>query len=254
MLEALHPGDTPPGRPMVGLAKDFIDGSIIAAHRHLRAQLVYASSGVMMVRTPEGSWVVPPHRAVWMPAGTEHEIRISGIVRMRTLYIDPAETAGLPGRCMVVEVTPLLRELILRVVEREISGPPAWGLLPLILDELVGLPALALDLPMPSDRRARRLAEALIAEPSLDLTLGQWSATAGASSRTLARLFRSETGLTFGAWRQRLRLTRSLALLARGQSILSVALELGYDSPSAFTAMFRRALGRAPTDYVGRGG
>jgi AraC-like DNA-binding protein/mannose-6-phosphate isomerase-like protein (cupin superfamily) len=239
-------------RPLAAMAKDFANGSRIAPHRHSRAQLVFAARGVMMVWTPQGVWVVPPNRAVWMPAATEHSIRSWGNVAMRTLYIRADAATSLPAACCVIAVTPLLRELILRAVELPLlydEAGPEGRVMGLILDEIRALPSLPLHLPWPQDTRLQRLCAAIQGDPSSERRLDQWAASVGASSRTLARLFRSETGMSFGTWRQQVRLVEALGRLATGQPVTTVALDLGYQSPSAFTNMFRRALGRAPTRY-----
>ena len=239
-------------RAIAAMAKDFPDGHRIAPHRHRRSQLVFAAEGVMVVSTTQGTWVVPPNRAVWMPAETEHSIRSWGNVAMRTLYIRADAAGPLPGKCCVIAVSPLLRELILRAVELPLlydERGPAGRVMALILDEIRTLPELPLHLPWPADPRLRRLCEAIRGDPASERRLEDWAADVGASSRTLARLFRRETGMSFGAWRQQVRLVDALGRLATGQPVTTVALDLGYQSPSAFTSMFRRALGRAPTRY-----
>jgi AraC-like DNA-binding protein len=242
-------------RPVAAMAKDFPDGHHIAPHSHERAQLIFAAEGVMMVTTPEGSWAVPPQRAVWMPAGVRHEIRMAGAVAMRTLYVRTDAAARLPGGVRVIAVSSLLRELILRACALPVlydeSGPPA-RVIALILDEIAALPTLALDLPMPRDPRLGRICRALRADPGSPRTLEDWAHAAGASSRTLARLFSKETGSSFAAWRQQARLLAAVARLAAGQPITQIALDLGYESPSAFTAMFRRAFGTTPSRYLDR--
>jgi AraC-like DNA-binding protein len=173
-------------------------------------------------------------------------------VAMRTLYVraDVAET--LPRQCCVIAVSPLLRELILRAVELPLlydeRGPEA-RVMSLILDEIRALPALPLHLPWPADPRLKRLCAAIQEDPASERTLEHWADTVGASSRTLARLFRKETGMSFGEWRQQVRLVDALGRLATGQKVTAVAMDLGYQSPSAFTSMFRRALGEPPTRY-----
>jgi AraC-like DNA-binding protein len=239
-------------RPIAAMAKDFPSGSRVPPHRHRRAQLVFAAEGVMVVWTEQGSWVVPPQRAVWMPAETEHSIRTWGNVAMRTLYIRADIARSLPPHCSVIAVSPLLRELILRAVELPIlydEGGADGRVMSLILDEIRALPMLPLHLPWPRDARLKRLCDALQSEPANQRTLEDWARGSGASGRTLARLFRKETGMSFGAWRQQARLVAALGRLATGEAVTNVALDLGYQSPSAFTCMFRRALGRAPTRY-----
>lgn len=250
---SIDPGDYQDvPRPIAAMAKDFPNGSKIAPHRHRRAQLVFAAHGAMVVSTGQGTWVVPPNRAVWMPAETEHWIRTWGRVAMRTLYVRGDVAASLPAACCVIAVSSLLRELILRAVELPVhydeSGPEG-RVMSLILDEIRTLPVLPLHLPWPEDARLRRLCAAMQEEPAKGRTLEEWGRSVGASSRTLARLFRQETGMSFGAWRQQVRLVDALGRLATGQPVTQVALDLGYQSPSAFTSMFRRALGRAPTRY-----
>jgi AraC-like DNA-binding protein/quercetin dioxygenase-like cupin family protein len=239
-------------RPVGAMAKDFADGFFIPPHAHKRSQIIYASSGVMRVQTPQGAFVVPPHRAVWVPAGVVHDVRMAGAVAMRTLYIAPEAVRTLPEECCVVGVTPLLRELILRAVELPLLYDEAGAegrLMALILDELRALPVLPLNLPMPADPRLIRICKAILAEPGDTRALGAWGKQVGASGRTLARGFVRETGMTFGRWRQQARLLEALTRLAQAQSVTTIALDLGYDSPSAFTSMFRRALGRTPSAY-----
>jgi AraC-like DNA-binding protein len=249
-----HYQDVP--RPIAAMAKDFPDGNRVAPHLHRRAQLVFAAQGVMVVSTEQGTWVVPPNRAVWMPAATLHAIRSWGDVAMRTLYIRADAAAALPQKCCVIAVSPLLRELILRAVELPLlydeAGPDA-RVMALILDEIRALPVLPLHLPWPADARLQRLCAAIQEDPAGARTLEHWAASVGASSRTLARLLRKETGMSFGAWRQQVRLIDALGRLATGQKVTAVALDLGYQSPSAFTSMFRRALGQAPTRYFAEG-
>lgn len=239
-------------QPVVAYRRDLADGERIPPHRHRRAQLVYASEGVMTVTTADGAFVVPPQRAVWLPGGTEHRIDARGPVAMRTLYVGLGAAPDLPGEVCVLHVTSLLRELILAAVDMSQSfGPnsPEHRLMSVILDQIRVLPVAPLSLPMPKDGRLRRLAEALLDDPADGRGLDAWAREAGASARTLARLFRRETSMSFRAWRQQLRLLRALEMLAAGQSVTTVALDLGYDSPSAFTAMFRRALGTTPKRY-----
>lgn len=234
------------------MAKDYPDGWVNDWHSHARAQLVYASSGVMMISTRDGSWIVPPNRALWIPAGVEHHIVMSGPVTMRTLYIAAPAAAGLPSTCRVVAVSGLLRELILRAVELPLlydEAGPAGRTVALIFDELRMLPTLPLHLPNPRDARLIRLCTALRDNPADARTLDQWGAAVGASARTLARAFIKETGMSFAAWRAQVRLLAGLTRLASGEKVTSVALDLGYDSPSAFIAMFRRQLGVTPSRY-----
>lgn len=239
-------------RPLAGVAADYASGDRIPRHSHDSAQLVYACTGVMSVHTDDGSWVVPPERAVWVQRAVTHSIEMSGDVQMRTVYLDTDRLDDLPSRCCVVNVSPLLRELILRSVAFEQpyceSGPEA-RMAAVLVDELRSAPEAPLYLPALRDPRAGKIAAALRENPADPRGLEEWAHEAGASARTLARLFREETGMTFGGWRQQVRLLAALERLARGDAVTNVAFDCGYESPSAFIAMFRRALGVTPGKY-----
>ena len=239
-------------QPLVAHRRDLAEGQVIELHHHRRAQLLYASAGVMTITTAGGSFVVPPHRGLWVPGGVEHRVQARTPVAMRTLYLEPEAAPGMPGEVRVLQVTPLLRELILAMVDgaRDYApDSPGSRVMAVILDQLRVLPAAPLSLPVPADPRLRRLVEGLMAEPGDARGLDAWAREIGSSERTLSRLFAAQTGMTFRAWRQQRRLLRALELLAGGVAVTAVALELGYESTSAFTAMFRRALGTSPTRY-----
>jgi AraC-like DNA-binding protein len=227
-------------------------GFVIPAHSHDWHQLIYATQGVMSVYTAHGAWVVPPHRAVWVPAAVEHRIEMSGSVLMQTLYLAVGLSDKLPQSCCAVNVSPLLRELILHaftLTRLDETIPEQARLIAVLLDQLEVLPTIPLQLPMPRDRRADRVATWLRANPNGPGLLKQLTRTAGASIRTIERLFRDETGMTFGKWRQQVRLLEALRLLAAGHAVTNVARQVGYDSASAFIAMFRRTLGKTPSRY-----
>jgi AraC-like DNA-binding protein len=240
---------------MASVSHDFEDGSVIPEHFHPEHQLVFASTGVMTVRTKHGIWVVPPLRAVWIPAKMAHRVEMSGAVSMRTLYFLPALGRALPIRCCVVNVSPLLRELVLhackfpRLNKRE---PAQKRIIEMILDQLEDVHAIPLQLPHPSDSRAKRVVQALLANPSDQSPLDKLCRDCGASKRTVQRLFTRETKMTFGRWRQQFRLLHSMQLLASGEKVTAAALEAGYSSPSAFISMFRKQLGTTPMRFCGR--
>ena len=239
-------------RPIVGMAREILSGHIIAWHQHIRSQLLYASSGVMTVETKIGVWVVPPLRAVWIPAYTHHQIHASGQVSMRTLYIEPEISADLPGKCCVVAVTPLLRELILHAITLPLlydEQGPEGRLMKVLLDQIQTMDIAPLELPIPKDDRLKKIYAYLSARPEDNRKLEAWGKRVGATGRTLARRFRLETGMTFGQWRQQIRVLEALTRLARGVPVTTVAIGLGYDSPSAFIAMFKKALGKTPGQY-----
>ena len=231
------------------LAVTYRDGCHVEPHAHPWGQLIYAASGVMRVRAGDMLWLVPPARAVWAPAGLEHEIRARGDFAMRTLYIEPDLSAALPAGTCAIEVSPLLRELILRIVGLQMlraDTPEHARLAGLVVDELVAAEVLPLALPLPSDPRAARAAERLRAEPGGPIELADLARECGASARTLQRLFLQETGLRFVLWRQRLRLLHAASLLGAGASVTEAGLDAGYASTSAFIAAFKRQFGRTP--------
>lgn len=239
-------------RAVGAMAKDFPAGYLIPEDTHTRGQLLYAITGVMSVHTEHGIWVVPPERAVWVPPQTLHSTRMSGDVAMRTLYVRKRECAELPQRCSVIHVTPLLRELILRAVHLPLyydEASAAGRVMGLILDEMAGAHVLPLHLPRPRDARVLKVCDLLAANPAETRGLAEFGKAVGASERNLARLFTRETGMSFAAWRQQARLVAALEQLARRMPIGRIAESLGYESASAFTAMFKKALGVAPKDY-----
>ncbi len=239
-------------RPVVALTDEYPAGFVDPRHAHTRAQLLYASAGVMQVITDGGSYLIPPQRAVWLPGGTEHEVLCRGPVSLRTLYFDPASLSRLPPRCCVIEVSELLRALVLEVTQFELEYDMAGRegrIVGLILDEIASSPGAPLHVPMPSDPRLARICREILADPARAGDLDDWARAAGMGRRTLTRVFRSETGMSFAAWRQQARLLEALTLLSIGRPVTTVAYEVGYDSPSAFTAIFHRAFGAAPTQY-----
>lgn len=237
--------------PVTTLTHDFAADEEVPSHTHPEHQLIYASRGVMTVWTEAGRWVVPPQRAVWIPAKTAHAIAMYGPVSMRTLYVKP-RLARLPGRCCVVNVTPLLRELVLQAcrlsaLRRNVRNEA--HLIDMILDQLVVMETSPLQLILPKDARAVQVANTLSADPADSRPLDEICKLAGASKRTIERLFQAETEMSLGGWRQQLRLLHSLRLLASGEAITRVALESGYSTPSSFIAMFRKTFGTTPRRY-----
>jgi AraC-like DNA-binding protein len=232
------------------LSRDYTAGYVIAPHFHNRDQLVYACRGVMTVRASDSAWVVPTDRAVWIPATLTHTITMSGTVSMRTLYRRPRLAKALPRSCCVVNVSPLLKELILHActlttLTKKIGQQR--HLIDLVVDQLKTIQTVSLQLPNPSDSRALRVADVLLSDPGDQSTLTQICKGIGASKRTIERLFQEETGMTFGKWRQQLRLMHAMRLLADGAKVTLAAVEAGYSTPSAFISMFRKAWGTTPT-------
>ncbi len=234
------------------LAYDFAGEHTIAQHFHPEDQLIFGSRGVMTVRTKQGIWVVPPLRAVWIPAGTPHSVAILGPVSMRTLYFAPGLVTTGGAKCFVMNVPPLLRELILHACKfpkLKRQEPAHRRVIEMILDQLEAIHSIPLQLPHPSDPRAMRIVNALVAEPGTQKTLAALCADCGASKRTIERLFIAETKMTFSQWRRQLRLLHAMQLLASGEKVTGAAWDAGYRSTSAFIVMFRRQLGQTPTRY-----
>lgn len=237
---------------VVTLTHDYPAGCVIPLHFHDFDQLVYASRGVMTVRTSEGTWVVPTHRAVWIPAEVPHLITMSGAVAMRTLYLRKGLVSSLPRSCCVVNVTPLLKELILHICTLvALNRTVKWHrhLMAVLLDQLKGIQTVPLQLPSLSDPRAGRITEVLLGAPGDRRPLEQICKAAGASKRTVERLFQEDVGMSLGKWRQQLRLMKAMQLLAEGAKVTHAALEAGYSTPSAFISMFRKTLGTTPSAY-----
>ena len=223
-------------------------------HRHIWYQLMYASSGLLNVEFCDQVMVVPPQKAVWLPPDCLHRVSAPAGAKFRSLYFRPDKVAGLGTEHKVVSVPPLVRELILTVVahcdhDREWQAQDR-RLLQVLLDQLTLQPVSSLALLMPKDARLSKLVKAIQLDPSNNLSMQQWAEQLALSSRTLSRLFLADTGLGFQQWRQKIRLLHSLILLEQGVAITQVALEVGYQSPSAFTYAFQHAFHCTPTAYL----
>lgn len=236
-------------RPVAAMAKTWAAGEHVPLHIHRRGQVLHAVTGIMRVETAEAAWIIPPARALWLPPQLPHRITMRSRLEMRTIYIAASACETLPKLPVLVEISGLLRELILALLEEPVDYDESGrgGIVAqLILTELTRLRERRLEVPMPRDPRALRVARALLDDSRIDHDLDRWADEAGASRRTLARLFRSETGLGFAEWRARLRAIDGLARLSDGASVAETAASVGYASPSAFSAMIHRTLGSPP--------
>jgi len=232
------------------LTYDYPPNHLVPPHHHREAQLVFASKGVMTIHASKRTWVVPPQKAVWIPPGESHSIQMSKLVSMRTLYFAPKLAAKLPDSCTVLHVLPLLRELVLHCCSlRKLSLRDHAPLIQTTLAQIESAKKMPLSIPHPQDPRARKIAEIVLQNPSDQRTLDQLCLHSGASKRTIERLFQSETGLNFGKWRQQTRLLHGVKLVGEGEKVTQAALDAGYNSPSAFISMFRKALGTTPSRY-----
>lgn len=249
-----------PRRPVRVRARSMPADTHFEPHRHAWAQLAYCATGIVQVTaaTPEEvTYIIPPSRGVWIAPGAQHSINVLEAAEFRTLYIDASVTpAGWQG-CRVIVVSALLRELIHALDTPTLAAARESSLTHLVLDELTHADTHALGVPMPhahsGDKRLRALCEAVLRAPSQRATLAEWAADIGASERTVARLFREELGTSYQQWRQQAILAHALPLLARGTPVGQVAAASGYASDSAFSAMFKSAMGQSPSQFQAQG-
>ncbi len=228
---------------------------LVPPHRHSWAQLVYAETGVFMMNTQEGRWIVPPDHAFWVPAGIEHSMQTQGPVSIRILYVKQAILPDLPESSRVVGMTALMRCLIdeaAYLAKEEDPSPDSRGglIMALVREEMSRLPEKPLGLPMPAEPKLAAQCRTFLDNPTPRATIDAWADAMAMSRRTFTRAFRRETGLSLSAWRQQACLFAALPRLAAGEPVTSVALDLGYESVAAFTTMFRRILGAPPRRYL----
>lgn len=238
--------------PITACAADYLPSEETGRHSHPHIQLIHAVRGVMVVGTDQGQWIVPPTRGLLMPPGTAHWIRMVGEVRMRTAFIRPDCVPALQQVCRVLRVSPLLREMIIAAIDMPlpyVADSRQGRLAAALLDEVMLMPSLPLSLPNPRDERLQRICKTIVDTPEDASTLQDWASRLAADPKTIHRLFVRETGMSFGQWRQQARLLTALEKLAMGDRIIDVALHLGYNSPTAFSTMFKRQFGVSPSGF-----
>ena len=277
-------------RPLRVRARRMAAATRIEPHRHAWAQVAYSATGVLRVTAGSHTYIVPPSRAVWIPPGVVHVVTVVEDAELRTLYLQlpagqdgpaplnadatdsvdfanfaeaadgtdarAAERSRAPWqRCRVLEVSPLLRELVEQLVALPTANAAARErcLAALVQDELRRANPVPLGVGLPNDKRLLALCEAVLNDPARHATLQGWAGEAGASVRTVARLFRQELGTTFAAWRQQVLLAKALSMAARKRPMAHIAAELGYASASAFSAMVRRSVGAPPSRFFAAG-
>jgi AraC-like DNA-binding protein/mannose-6-phosphate isomerase-like protein (cupin superfamily) len=221
-------------------------GHVVPAHAHAWPQLLYASSGVMRVETGTGSWIVPPQRAVWLPPNSVHETRMLTDVHLASLYL---RTEQWSFDCEVMEISPLLRELIVAALQIDPAHKPSRReslITGLMVEELQAAPRGLSPIPLPVDQRLLALCKNAIANPEAGVSLAQLSADVGSTSKTISRLFQRELGISFRDWRQLVQVAYAQAHLIQGVPVKVVASSLGY-TPSAFSVMMKRNAGRRRT-------
>lgn len=241
--------------PVVALAGIYENGHVVAPHKHRRAQFLHARSGVVMVSTAEGRWMVPPENAMWIPAGTVHSVEMLGRVDMHSVYLDDETGRGAPSRLCVLAMSELMRALVALAIACD--GEPESGsrealAMELLVSEIRVLQERPLALPLPADERMARLCRDFLDRPAARAAIDDWAGRLGMSRRSFTRSFQRETGVSLQTWRQQACLFAALPRLAAGQSVTTVALDLGYESVPAFTTMFTRMVGTSPRAYRSR--
>jgi len=242
-----------PARPVRAKVRRLAADTRVDPHSHPWAQVAMSSTGVIRMTAARSTYIVPPSRALWIPPGVEHVVTVIEDAEIRTLYVHASAPVPPEGSaCRVLEVSSLLRELVLHLASEPGAGTATaregW-LSALILDELQRAPPVKLGVDLPADKRLRTLCEAVLDDPARWASLDGWASQAGASPRTIARLFRSELSTSFGQWRQQVLLAHALTRAARRQPMAQIAAELGYASASAFTAMVKRSVGEPPSRF-----
>lgn len=252
----MHPADdaredTP--RTVIALGHTFPPSFELSEHRHRRSQFLYAANGVMAVSTPDGAWVAPPERAVWIPGGTPHSVRMVGAVQTRSVLIEPYACPNRGRACQVVGVSPLLRQLLVTAAELplEYDEDGRDGLVTaLLIAEIDRAPLIPLAVPFPAHAALAARCHAFLDRPQITATIDEWADALAMNRRTFTRLFRSETGMSFAEWRQQACLSAALPKLAAGEPVTAIALDLGYDGPGNFSTMFKRVIGVPPSRYL----
>lgn len=241
-------------RPVVALSATSVTKDWEKArHQHRKAQLIYSVRGTLNCEIEEGVWIVPPQCAIWIPGDLPHASRGAGETECYCLFVEPDAAPELPKTCCTILVSPLLRELLLKAAGFPESYPLGGRedrLIAALLDELVAAPVEDLHLPMPRDSRLRRLAAMMLADPTDKTSKADWATRIGMSERSMSRLLLHEAGMSFGRWRRQLHVILAIQRLTKGESVQTVAMELGYENASGFVTMFRKAVGKPPARYL----
>ncbi len=246
------PEDVPRAVVAVGGSMD-TKGMEMALHEHRRAELILTLRGVVRCEADQGVWIVPPRCAVWIPDNVPHSVTVAGNVEVYCLFVEPDAAPALPRQCCTLSVSPLLERLLLHVsrmpVLYDVDGADG-RIAAVLLDQLSVAPVEKLNFPMPADAKLRKIAAAMMVDPSDRATIDDWGRRMAVAPRTLTRALKRETGMSFGRWRQQLHILIALQRLDQGAPVQSVAFDLGYEGASAFVTMFRKALGKPPARYL----
>jgi AraC-like DNA-binding protein len=240
-------------RPIIALCETFPDAHHVQAHLHQRGQLFCPMSGLAMASTSHGNWVVPCRRALWIPAGVQHELRMEGVVELQSLYFDTSTFPDMPDRCRVVAISSLMRSLMAEAVALPIKydrDERSAAIMKLIGYEVGRLRELPLSLPLPTNKALARRFLKFAISPKANAKIDDWASSLHLTRRTFTRLFRRETGLSFVEWRQQACILAALPKLTAGVSVIQTAADLGYDNPASFSTLFKRTLSVAPREYI----
>ncbi len=251
-LDEFAPEDVP--RSIVAFGGAMVTkGMEMPVHEHRLAQLVLTLRGVVRCEVDQSVWIVPPRCAVWIPGTLPRSVTVSGEVELYCLFVQPDAVPALPKQCCTLSISPLLERLVLHVTRMpllyDVDGADG-RIAAVLLDQLSLAPAEMLNFPMPVDARLRKIASAMMANPSYRATIDDWGRRMAVAPRTLTRALTRETGMSFGRWRQQLHILIALQRLDQGASVQTVALDLGYESASAFVTMFHKAMGKPPARYL----
>jgi AraC-like DNA-binding protein len=251
--EWVEPDDVP--RPVVtyGIASGGFGDFELEPHHHAKSQILLVQRGALSCEVEGGLWIVPPGSALWIPGRARHSIKVTGSLEGYGAFVARDAEPGLPTTCRTVAVTPLLRELLVRAADLPLlydEFGPAARMTAVLLDEISAARVEGLHLPMPTDPRLRKLADAMMATPDDRASLDVWALKANMSKRSLGRLMNQETGMSFGRWRKQLSVVLAVQWLADGTPMQHVAADLGYESVPSFVTMFRKVLGTSPARYM----
>ena len=245
--------DPKPGVSVATLAYEYTPGFLVPEHAHGADQLIYAIRGAMEVHAGQSVWLIPPHFALWIPARISHRIRMPGPVSLRTLYLRPGLVSHRLRGCAVLQVTPLLRELIVetvRIGSLRARRRHERALRDVLILHIEGASPMPTFVTLPKEPRVLAVAEGLLANPAQSKSLAALCAGAGVSVRTLERLFRKEVGIDFASWRRQVRLMKAVELLVSGRAIKEVAFAVGYRQPGTLVQVFRRTFGTTPRAWI----
>lgn len=239
-------------RPVVAAGADYASGSVQAWHSHRRAQLLFGLGGLMQVVTQDGAWVVPPQHAVWIPSGREHQSRMLLPVTTFSAFVEPECAPRSAPTCQVLEVHPLLRELLIeatRIDPHYASGSREETLMHLLLQEIGRAREIPMHVPLPQEDKLAGLCRSFMRAPTIRSRPAEWAGQLHMSERSFNRKFLAQTGMGFQQWRLRACIVNAISRLALGHSVTAIAYDLGYERPAAFSTMFKKMTGQVPSAH-----